>query len=159
MGRVVVYLDVDGVISALSSKHAFRDARQYTVDGFQLTLSRALGTRLRGLDAELRWLTTWAEEANRVGALIGLPALDVAAHPPPGATASGPWKWEALRQVVELEGRPFVWVDDDAIGPDADAWAAQSPGQALLIRPRGNRGLSPAELDEIEEFIARVQEK
>ena len=84
-----MYLDVDGV-SALSSRHAVHDARRYIVDGLQLTLSRTLGTRLKQLDAELRWLTTWAEEANHVGALIGLPALAVAAAPPPGATASGP---------------------------------------------------------------------
>lgn len=155
----MVYLDVDGVLSALSSRHAFRDGRRYVVDGFQLTLSRALGTRLKALDADLRWLTTWAEEANQVGALIGLPALAVAAIPPPGATASGPWKWEALRQVVEKEDRPFVWVDDDAINVEAETWAAQFPRQALLIKPRGNRGLSPDELDVIEQFIARIESK
>lgn len=153
-----MYLDVDGVVSALSSRHAFRDARRYTVDGFQLMLSRALGTRLKALDAELRWLTTWAEDANRVGALIGLPALPIAAMPPPGATASGPWKWDALRQLVEEEARPFVWVDDDAINLEAEAWAAEFPGQALLVKPRGNRGLSPDELDVIEQFIAHLEE-
>jgi hypothetical protein len=150
----VIYLDVDGAISALSSTHGFGDGRTFRLDGFRLTLSQRLGIRLRSLDAEIRWLTTWAEQANEVGARMGLPTLPLAAPPPAGATSSGPWKLDIVRKQVEEERRPFVWIDDDAIGRQAEAWASSCGVPSLLLRPKPHRGLTPADLDAIEHFIA-----
>lgn len=60
----VVYLDVDGALSALSGVHGFGDGPPLDRYGDVLTVSDRLGTRLRALDAELRWLTTWGADGG-----------------------------------------------------------------------------------------------
>lgn len=154
--RVIVFLDVDGVVSALSSRLGFGDGRRTTIDGYDLTLSRRLGARLRQLDADVRWLTTWGQQANSVGARIGLSALPMAGSPPSGATSSGPWKLDIVRAVIGRERRAFVWVDDDAIGRDAEVWLENCPVRGIFLRPKANRGLTPPDLEAIEAFIAEV---
>jgi hypothetical protein len=151
--RVILFLDIDGVLNALSSRHGFKDGRRRVVDGFELNLSRRLGQRLRDLDAEVRWLTTWGDRANAVGALIGLPHYTVAARPHGGASSAGSWKLDAVRSHTVREPRPFVWVDDEAIDEQAAEWVTSCGVRSLLVRPRPNRGLAPADLDEIERFI------
>lgn len=157
MGRVVVYLDVDGVLNALSTTHAFGDGVAHRVEGFELLLSPRQGRRLATLDAEVRWLTTWGRDAARVGALIGLGTLAVAAEPPDAVTSSGPWKLDCVRQQVSAEGRPFVWIDDNAIGRTARRWAETVGVPHLLVTPDPLIGLRPEELDAVERFVADVR--
>jgi hypothetical protein len=151
--RVVLFLDIDGALSALSARHGFKDGRRRMVDGYQLNVSRQLGERIRRLDVEVRWLTTWGEQANEVGKLIGLPPYAVAALPPSGASSAGSWKLDAVRSHIAREPRPFIWVDDEAIDEHAEAWAADCGTRSLLVRPKPNRGLEPADLDQMERFI------
>ena len=153
--RPVVYLDVDGVVSALAPTHGFGDGAPFELFGDELTLSERLGDRLRCLDAELRWLTTWGAEANPIGAAMDLPDLPVAGLAPMDATAGGPWKFEVVRAQVELERRPFVWIEDEAIPPEAEPWAAEIGVPCLLTEPDPDRGLTPAELDAVEAFVDR----
>lgn len=155
--RAYLFLDVDGVVSALSSRHGFGDGRRHRVDGFDLTLSKSLGLRLRALDVDVLWLTTWGEQANDIGRLIGLPEYPIAGSPPNGATSSGPWKLDLVRERVQGERRPFVWADDDAIGPEAEVWAGGIDVPNLLIKPRSNRGLTPADVDAVEVFATRIE--
>jgi hypothetical protein len=154
---VIVFLDVDGVVSATSSRHGFGDGRRARVDGFDLTLSGRLGARLRQLPADIRWLTTWGHQAGEIGARMGLPPLPLAGEPPAAATSSGPWKLEVVRSVVEEEGRAFIWIDDDAITDEADAWLGQTSMRGMFVRPQPNRGLTPADLDAVEAFIEQVR--
>ncbi|MCP3854012.1 MAG: hypothetical protein GY698_04645 [Actinomycetia bacterium] len=149
----VVFLDVDGVVSALSSRHAFGDGRKLVLDGFSLTLSRRLGARLASLSADIVWLTTWGQKANEVGCRVGLPELPVAALPPVGGAADGAWKFEAVREYSSTAGRPWVWIDDNAISRQAEVWAEAQQFRSLLVRPAANRGLSPEEMDSIEDWI------
>jgi hypothetical protein len=144
------------VVSALSSRHGFGDGRRTSIDDYDLTLWRKLGARLRQLDADIRWLTTWDQQANSVGARMGLQPLPVAGSPPQGATSSGPWKLEIVKAVVECERRAFVWIDDDAIGRDAEVWLENCPVRGVFIRPKANRGLTPPDLEAVEAFIADV---
>ena len=106
--RPVVYLDVDGAVSALSPTHGFGDGLPFDLFGDELILSERLGARLGALDAELRWLTTWGGDANLIAAAMDLPDLPVAGLPPMDATAGGPWKFEVVQSQVALERRPFV---------------------------------------------------
>ena len=154
--RAVVYLDVDGAVSALSGTHGFGDGTPLDLYGDVLTVSAGLGTRLRALDAELRWLTTWGVDADRIGAAMGLPPLLVAEEPPMDASAGGPWKFVAVRAQVERERRPFVWVDDEAIPDDADGWLASLDVPGLLVRPDPDLGLSPADLYAVDAFLASL---
>lgn len=154
--RTVVYLDVDGAVSALSGAHGFGDGRRLDLYGDVLTVSARLGTRLRALDAELRWLTTWGVDADEIGAAIGLPPLTVAAEPPFHASAAGPWKLATVRAQVGDERRPFVWIDDEAIPAEAEEWLASVDVPGLLVRPDPDGGLTPADLDAVDAFLASL---
>ncbi len=150
-----LYLDVDGVFSATSSRHAYKDGRRTRVDGYSLTVSASLVRELASLPVEICWLTTWGSRANYVGGLVGMPACRVLTEPPLGAESSGPWKLDALMPDVVRRGLPFVWVDDDAISPRARMWAeGQQPYRYLLVEPHANRGLSPGEVRRIAEWLA-----
>lgn len=153
--RPVVYLDVDGAVSALSPTHGFGDGLPFELFGDELILSERLGARLGALDADLRWLTTWGADANLIGAAMDLTDLPVAGLPPMDATAGGPWKFDVVRGQVTLERRPFVWIDDEAIPPDASDWAHSIGVPCLLIEPDPDRGLTPADIDAVEAFIVR----
>lgn len=152
----MLYLDVDGVLNALSNVHAFDDAEPHAIAGYQLLLSAEQGRRLAALDADIRWLTTWGRDAYLVGERIGLPSLPVAADPPDAVTSSGPWKYEAVRRQVEDERRPFVWIDDNAISRPARAWAERLDLAHLLIAPDPLRGVGPDDLGRVEGFIAAL---
>ena len=153
--RPVVYLDVDGAVSALSPTHGFGDGLPFELFGDELILSDRLGARLGALDADLRWLTTWGADANLIGAAMKLPDLPVAGLPPLDATAGGPWKFDVVRAQVEVERRPFAWIDDEAIPAITAAWAESMGVPCLLVEPDPERGLTPAELDAVEAFLAR----
>lgn len=153
--NAVVYLDVDGVVSALSPTHGFGDGMPFELFGDELILSSRLGDRLRALDAGLRWLTTWGPDANLIAAAMDLPDLPVAGLPPMDATAGGPWKFDVVRAQVEIERRPFVWIDDEAIPDGTAAWAESMDVPYLLVEPDPERGLTPTEVDAVEAFIGR----
>ena len=153
--RPVLYLDVDGAVSALSPAHGFGDGLAFDLFGDELVLSERLGAHLGALDADLRWLTTWGADANLIAAAMDLPDLPVAGLPPMDAAAGGPWKFEVVRGQVDLERRPFVWIDDEAIPLETEAWAASIGVPCLLIEPDPDRGLTPADLDAVEAFIGR----
>ena len=121
--------------------------------------------------AEIRWLTTWQEEANgSLAQLLGLPELAVVPRPaePEGrrgphgflgvrAGASGSWwKLAAARRLLDPEPhRPLVWTDDDLVWEDdAREWADRRPGPTLLVAPATDVGLTADHLAAIEEFCA-----
>ena len=79
-----------------------------------------------------------------------------AAEPPMDATAGGPWKFAAVRAQVGHERRPFVWVDDEAIPDAADEWLRSIDVPGLLVRPDPDLGLTPADLDAVEAFVAAL---
>ena len=150
-----LYLDIDGVFSATSSRHAYPDGRRVGVDGYPLTLSRSLAWGLMSLPVEICWLMTWGSRANYVGGLVGMSACRVLTEPAQGAESSGPWKLDALMPDVVSRGRPFVWVDDDAISACARTWAEdQQPYRYLFVEPQPNRGLSTDEVQSIGEWLS-----
>ncbi len=61
-----------------------------------------------------------------------------------------------MKSVLNKDRRAFVWIDDDAITSDAEVWLDNTPIRGLLIRPQANRGLTPADLDIVEDFIDQV---
>ena len=81
------------------------------------------------------WATAWGADANRLLApLLQIPDLPVIDFPPvpfhPG---------DKLPPVIRYAGQhPLIWIDD-ALSPQAHAWAAKRRIPALLI------GIDPAE--------------
>jgi hypothetical protein len=170
MSRVRVLLDVDGVLNACRSSGDFgsfvcpEGYVQDTATGFPITYNPAVGEFLAPLSerAEILWLTTWEELAPKVfGPMLGLPEFEVASwcRTRKGSTDEVDpvwWKWGVARSLWELDGRPFVWLDDDLryLEPVA-AWLGTIPAtHRLAIAPRSHTGLVRADLDRIAAFVA-----
>src|SRR5687767_15930771 len=69
---------------------------------------------------------------------------------------SGWWKLAAARAVAEAEpGRRIVWIDDDLATQAADTseWLAVN-AQVLVVAPDLVAGLTHAELDRVEAWLA-----
>jgi hypothetical protein len=154
---IVMYLDVDGVANATSSRYGFGYGRRTTVLGYRLTLSRRMGERLIAMDADIRWLSTWGGDSELVGRKMGLPGRRIATEPPAGGKGHGIWKFECVRSQVAEEQRPFCWIDDEAITPEVREWASGLAVPSLLISTQSHRGMTPADADEVEAFISSVK--
>ena len=166
----LLVLDVDGVLNPFAmgdvpAAGAFDDFEPCAARGFVLRLSRTMGRALVRLPAELCWATTWAESVDRdIAPRCDLPpGLRVAARPPaePAALLVN-WKLVQVRRLVETLRRPFVWVDDDALGwpgpdgEDAHAWAARCELPNLLLAPDPATGLTAGEIGQIATFLASL---
>ena len=157
-------LDVDGVLNANRPGWGApprQGTAHYGSETFRMRWAPKLMVELVQLHREgmvdLRWATTWVDHIDSVQALFGLPAFPLAfsrLSAAPQVKAPG-LKMDAALQVVETERRALIWTDDDAI--DADPLLVprlRASGQPLLlIRPDPRRGLQPADLQAIAEFI------
>ncbi len=187
-----VLLDVDGVINAVSGRgdpsvwQDWRSGRARaggrtwpilwspTVTG---TIRRWHATGL----AEVRWLTTWRDEANEtLRELVGLPPLTVVgsvAHEVPAQVQPAPdpavashaevagadapslltgrwWKFDLVLELVAADpSRPFVWLDDDLrTKQPVREWLAGHT-TSLTLAPPAHTGLTPRLLAEAEEWL------
>ena len=158
----VLYLDVDGVLNALSRPLAewsdmathYIEVGPYNTE-YKVHLSRQMGAALAGLDVEIRWATTWAEDANtHIASKVGLPSnLAVSCRP---RLSDSPFKSIAIRAEVESERVPFIWIDDEAIR-EVDHWWAKELGiPHLFIEPNPRKGLTPFHIDAIADFLRNL---
>ena len=144
-------------------------------------VERLKGWHEQGL-AEIQWLTTWGHDANgSLRELLGLPELTVAgtyddADPREGAetqtgalshAAAAPsapdplsghwWKYDVVQRLrVQSPERLVVWVDDE-LHPRSSPfrrWAEQQP-DLTPVGPDPRRGLTPQDLDGIEQALQR----
>lgn len=170
-------LDVDGVLNAVVGYRkeypaTWRNWEQQVLGGFTITWSPDLMERINKLLAddlvEIRWLTTWREEANaHLITPFGLTEMAVCPDedlgrcqlnlddewsPHEGKLSSYTWwKFPAAR-FQHLEGRPLIWTDDDLqFEPNATKWVAEVDN-VLAISPDTAVGLTPGDLDRIEAF-------
>jgi hypothetical protein len=182
--RPVWLLDIDGVINAVSRdfpthvwpEEVWQQKRIANASGnFPITWAQPVIDFLRDTHergrAEIRWHTTWQHEAQLVADLTGLPEFPVA-HAPEfnsgsadmaawiaagGRPGSSPWwKLAAALRVVQGEGRPLVWTDDDITdalwGFDMGAhFEAHAP--TLAVCPDHRTGLIRRDLDIIDTFL------
>ena len=164
----VLLLDVDGVLNAVRADlpEGWQRGR---FNGYVLSWDPTVVARLRALHdsgrVELQWLTTWTEMADRLLAEpLGLPR-GLRTHGrdllPTGYGGSlgglaGWWKLSAAQTVVEAEpGRRIVWIDDDLAdqAEDTSEWLA-AHGQVLVVAPDYSTGLTHAELDRVDAWLA-----
>lgn len=172
-------LDVDGVINAIStSKQRLHAA--WPEDSWILTEADS-GTSVWPIQtatpvveyirkvhesglAEIRWHTTWQQNALNVGRAVGLPDFPIQEAPEydPGfwhrmrGTDSW-WKLPAARRLIQLEERALIWTDDDIhyeMSKQQRQWLrGENPGRVLLIAPDAYAGLHQRDLDRVDKFL------
>ncbi len=163
--RAVWLLDVDGVLNAHRPGWGQPPSSGFARamgGSFRITWASAMVQRLRqihdGGTVEVRWATTWVSWIGEIEALLGLPSWPPAFQRSTGPPSFGApsLKLGAALAVVEHEGRPLVWTDDDAIPTGGEALHRLTVGRApaLLIRPDPAQGLQPEDLDAVEAFLA-----
>ncbi|WP_412079152.1 HAD domain-containing protein [Streptomyces xanthophaeus] len=147
--RPLLFLDVDGPLIPFG---AGPYAPGYGPNPLLARIDPALGPRLRALDCELVWATTWMEDANEcIAPRLGLPELPLVHWPEPSAQdgRSGVhWKTPAL--VAYAAGRPFIWVDDEITEADRAWVAAHHTGRALLQAVDAAVGITEADFAALE---------
>ncbi len=150
--RPTLLIDVDGVLSLFGFD--FADPPRgfpVNVDGTPHWLSSQAGAHLVRLAAtfECVWCTGWEERAeDHLPRLLGLPGgwphlrFDDARSP------HGHWKLGAIDAHAGPDA-PLAWIDD--AHDDACArWAAERPGETLLIQTNPAVGLTAGHVDELE---------
>lgn len=175
MKKVIVLLDVDGVLNATATKIPTQiwPNSQWTrvhVDGFQLTVARPVVDFLNRINrdglAEIRWHTTWQDRAPHVGEVFGLDDFEVQDCPewPPTGVKVGKWladgapswwKYHTVVRVLREEKRPVLWIDDD-IFTDLKAPYRQElkgVGSIKMVVPETIWGLQPGHLREIDRWL------
>lgn len=165
--RPIWLLDVDGVINAVGGTVPDGYERR-RINGFLITWPTAVVARMRELhetDAvEIRWLTTWCEDAaNLIAPALGLP-LDCIVEGSDDHKASGKygvhgwWKSITAQRITEAEpDRPLIWTDDDLDYAETRGevdWLKARTAPTLCYAPDPRQGITPKWLQRIEDFIS-----
>lgn len=164
--RPVWLLDVDGVLNASRPGWAEPHVQgEAYVDGVTYLLRWApeLARRIDGIvgggAVEVRWATTWVDHILQVERLLRLPSMRTAFRVGSDADLDpAELKLQAALHVVEVERRPLIWTDDDAIPGVEDILHRRIKDAGvpvLLLEPHTANGLQPEDVDEIDRFLAR----
>lgn len=170
----VMLLDVDGVLNAggpypgatkrkprfnalwdcaMNRGLAAAGDREWVIKWAQPLIDRLLALHETGA-AEIRLASTWAGQSADLERLLGLPAFP-AAFDAVGEhwTRVAQLKRRAAAHVQDVERRRLIWVDDNEVPHHWElAHAAMADDRTLLIRPKETQGLTPADMDRIEQF-------
>lgn len=179
----VLLLDIDGVVNAMSKQaptHVWKAAhwRRFDYPGPGVTCpllwSQPVVDWLTVLhetnQVEIRWHTTWQDEALDFGKIVGLPELKIQECPEwdeyrtnGSALAArlisecmpGWWKYPAAERVVAQEKRRLIWIDDE-IDWEISRGARDALGhihQLRLIWPDRGTGIIPKHMRIVGETI------
>lgn len=171
MPRVIIYLDVDGVINAIRNgtpsqkRTGFKDFRRTTVNGFQIQYAQELIDWLNTVsqieDVEIKWLTTWQEDAPKnLCPAIGLFGWDWEVLGGDLTDWGGVhwWKYKAIRE-DHAKHKPSlaVWIDDDLkLETRAHHWAIET-ANVIAVIPDALDGLTKEALDGITAQIEAIR--
>jgi len=163
-----IYLDVDGVLNAVSKRRPSFKVTGWglwgtkQVNGWPIQYSPDMLDHLNELadrdDVTFKWLTTWTNDAAKIlSPAIGIhgedwDVLDGDQHAWGGAR--GWWKLEAIRADVEAaKPERFIWIDDDlSMESRALEWLA-TRDEGLGVSPFCSEGLRREDLDAIRAFV------
>lgn len=156
--RPVVFVDIDGVLAPMAMRDGLEVAQ---VGGWQGTVvyDPAVIAYLRrwhqdGL-AEVRWLTSWDDDANTCFApAVGLPEFFVHPEPVRADPGRGWWKEAVVSHHIRETPRRVVWLEDEvAVDSAAHRLAATDPDHALIIVPDSRTGLTIEDCHAVERFL------
>jgi hypothetical protein len=153
--RPLLLMDVDGVLNPFAAPACPEGFAEFDIpggDGEPTRLCRAHGGWLRELARryELVWATGWGADANAyLSPLLGLPNLPLVTFPP--VPFEPREKVPAIAAYVG-ERRPVAWVDD-ALVPEAHAWAAARAAPTLLLGTDPSRGLGRETVERLADWL------
>jgi len=148
----LLLLDVDGVLNPFAAPAC---PPGYTEHDFfpgepPVRLCPAHGAWLQELATRFQivWATAWGADASRLLApLLQLSDIPVIAFPP------APFRpRDKLPAIIRYAGhRPLAWIDD-ALPPEAHAWAASRRVPTLLISIDPAEGLTRPVIDQVRQW-------
>lgn len=148
-------LDFDGVINANKpgwSAAPFRGNVYVGGEHYKIRWEPKLVARIRQVQKAgvlIFWASTWCGHTDLLEDLIKLPPLFSAGR----QGLSGIEKRWAALDVLEA-GNRLIWTDDEYVPSAGYTYDTMlRAGNALLIRPKSNRGLRPEHMDQIDSFI------
>lgn len=162
----VLLLDIDGVINAGPGIPWYVWPRdqwvQTKVIGLPILAAQPVLDFIRQVHetgrAEIRWHTTWQDDAPALGEALGLPEFPVQDAPEFAHAHHAKWRdwWkQPAAERILAEGRPLVWADDDitwSLGRRGqDEMRARGP--VLFVSPSEQTGLTPKHLRRIGDFL------
>lgn len=146
--RPLLFLDIDGVLNCIEGGHpAYR-----TQGGMPVWVPIGVTDRVsRLLEVfEPAWATAWLGSAHREW------------KPLLGLTDPFPWAFVAygnlkLPEIIKrADGRPFVWIDDDADWELRELGWDRSMVDGLVLAPDPRTGLTDLHVEEALAFAAKV---
>jgi len=149
MGRPILAVDVDGVISlfGFDDPPAKGEARFELVDGMVHCISLVAGERLKRLGEhyELVWATGWEEKANYyLPSILGMPELPYLSFDGAARFGSAHWKLGPLDEYTK--GRPAAWIDD-SFDESCYEWARGREEPTLLVPTEPAIGLEEVQVE------------
>lgn len=167
MNKPLVLLDVDGALSAdaMGSPEHY-GYTEHRTGGGRAVLNQQVADRLQTLmnRCELTWASGWNERANEfLCPLLGWPSLEVLDLTEARRQFDAAWyrgervvmpehTWKLSAVQAYVGDRPVAWLDDQ-LGYDVQRWAEQRSEPTLLICIDAGRGISPEQLDGLEQWI------
>jgi hypothetical protein len=104
--------------------------------------------------AEVRWLTTWQQDARLCFApAVGLD--EFFAYDEPKEFEHEWWKESVVRAALAETDTPFIWTDDDLERPIRVGITRALGRECLMIRPSWRPGLSTQHIHAIGRFVAQ----
>lgn len=175
----VWFLDVDGVLNAITrstpqsritgsgwaSPFEVKNPAQFERTKFPIRwdpqiIERIAAVHTSGL-AEVIWLTTWGHSANwTLRDLLGLPEFRVLADPESlnwqnRMHRDDWWKADPVRDYIAArQPKKVIWTDDDLGWNKPRLQDVLTREGVLTVSPHETKGLLPADLTRIEEFLS-----
>ncbi len=163
------FLDIDGVINSVGMPCAsdgvdpadYRLVNVATTEGivWPIQYSPAVVDFVNEVSraglVDVRWLTTWQQDARLCFApIVGLDEFPAFDDPEEVQSPMSFWKGQIVMDDYLTNPRSFIWTDDDIDDEDLEFFAAQTGEPArIVISPISRPGLTPGHLDEIRQFL------
>ena len=147
LGRPLLAVDIDGVISLFGWEERPALSQIQLVDGIPHCISLPVGDRLLRLSErfELVWASGWEDKANfYLPELLGLPELPHVSFDVAARSGDAHWKLAALEAYVG--DRAVAWIDDN-FDASCYEWAEQRAAPTLLVPTEPHLGLEEGHVE------------